>query len=212
MGSGLRSAASSFTVILLNTSLATYGGDIAIATFGVVNRMIMFLFLPMFGIVQGMMPIVGYNYGAGQSERVRQAVRLAALLTTAMSIGATVLLVSVPGLLLRVFTQDAAVLSMGIPATRVIMLAFPTVGFQVVAAGTYQALGRALPALVLALLRQVILLMPLILILPRFFDLSGVWASFPLSDGTAALLTGWMLLSLLRTLRSSSCDTKRLPA
>ena len=201
LGSGLRSAAASFTVIILNTSLATYGGDIAIATFGVVNRMIMFLFLPMFGIVQGMMPIVGYNYGANQIGRVRQAVRLSYTITTAMSAGTTILLLSIPALLLRVFTQDAEVISMGSPAIRIIILAFPTVGFQVVAAGMYQALGRPLPALVLALLRQVILLTPLVLILPQVIGLQGIWTSFPIADGLAAIVTALMLTSALRALQ-----------
>ena len=204
LGSGLRSAASSFTVIILNTSLATYGGDTAIATFGVVNRMIMFLFLPMFGIVQGMMPIVGYNYGAGQLQRVRHAVRLSTIVTTVMSVGTTILLLSVPALLLRIFTQDAALLSMGAPATRIVILAFPTVGFQVVAAGMFQALGRPVPALVLALLRQVILLIPLVVVLPRFLALGGIWASFPIADALAAVVTSLMLVSALRTLRDRS--------
>jgi putative MATE family efflux protein len=204
LGSGLRSAASSFTVVLLNNTLAAFGGEIAIATFGVINRLIMFLFLPMFGIVQGLMPIVGYNYGANALHRVRSTVRLAIVLTTGMSLASTLLLLGAPGVLLRIFTQDDAVISMGIPAIRWIMLAFPTVGFQVVAAGTYQALGHAWPALLLALLRQVILLTPLIFFMPRLFGLTGVWASFPLADGTAALITGVMLISALRRMRSTS--------
>ncbi len=206
LGSGLRAAASVFTVIILNNSLAPYGGDIAIATFGVVNRMINFLIMPMFGIIQGMMPIVGYNYGAGRKDRALQAIRYANIITSVMSIAATILLVAFPVALLRVFTRDPEVASMGASATRIIILAFPTVGFQVVAAGTYQALGKALPATVLALLRQVILLTPLILLLPRFFDLSGIWVSFPISDGMAALITGWMLLHLHRQLRDNPAD------
>jgi len=210
LGSGLRSAASSFTVIILNTSLATYGGDIAIATFGVINRMIMFLFLPMFGIVQGMMPIVGYNYGAHQLDRVRHVIRLSNIVTTVMSIGTSVLMLSIPALLLRIFTQDPEVIRMGVPAIRTIILAFPTVGFQVVAAGMYQSLGKAVPALVLALLRQVILLTPLILILPRFLALRGVWISFPIADGAAALITILMMLSLMRAFRDQ--PDEHLPA
>ncbi|MCK5586612.1 MATE family efflux transporter [Candidatus Bipolaricaulota bacterium] len=208
LGSGLRSAASVFTVIILNRSLAPYGGDIAIATFGVINRMIMFLFLPMFGIVQGMMPIVGYNHGADRPERVRQVIRLSTIVTTAMTAGTTLLLLAIPALLLRIFTQDPEVISMGTPAIRIIILAFPTVGFQVVAAGMYQALGKPLPALVLALLRQVILLTPLILLLPRFFGLSGIWASFPIADGVAALITGWMMIVLLRQMRRHHLESE----
>ncbi len=201
LGSGLRSAAGAFTVIILNTTLAAQGGDIAIAAFGVVNRMVNFLFMPMFGIVQGMMPIVGYNYGAEQLARVRRAIWYSGLTTTAMSILTSILLITAPGLLLRAFSNDPAVLSMGIPATRIIILAFPTVGFQVVSAGIYQALGKALPAFILALLRQVFLLVPLILILPRFLGLSGVWVSFPIADGVAAVITAAMLAAQLRQIR-----------
>ena len=210
-GSGLRSAAGAFTVIILNTTLAAQGGDIAIATFGVVNRMVNFLFMPMFGIVQGMMPIVGYNYGAGQLDRVRQTIRDSSIATTVMSILTSILLLTAPGLLLRAFTNDEAVLSMGIPAIRIIILAFPTVGFQVVSAGIYQALGKALPAFVLALLRQVFLLIPLILILPRFLGLSGVWVSFPIADGVAAVITAAMLATLLRQIRKRERELASAP-
>lgn len=195
-GSGLRSAASVFTMILLNRSLAPYGGDIAIATFGVINRIIMFLFLPMFGIIQGMMPIVGYNYGAGNHERVRHVIRLSNIVTTVMSVGTSLLLIAIPALALRIFIRDPEVIAMGTPALRIIILGFSTVGFQVVASGMYQALGKAIPALVLALLRQVILLTPLILLLPRFFGLTGIWIAFPAADIAAALITGWMLIAL----------------
>jgi len=200
IGSGLRAAAGSFTMIILNNTLAAYGGDVAIAAFGVVNRMISFLFMPMFGIVQGMMPIVGFNYGARQLGRARHAVWLSTIVTTAMSIATTGILIGLPGLLIRLFTNDPALLAMGTPATRVVVLAFPTVGFQVIAAGMYQALGRPLPAMVLALLRQVILLTPLILILPRFMGLSGVWTSFPIADGLAAAITAMMLIPAMRSL------------
>ncbi len=121
-----------------------------------------------------------------------------------MTDGTTILLLSIPALLLRIFTQDTEVLSMGAPATRIVILAFPTVGFQVVAAGMFQALGRPIPALVLALLRQVILLIPLVVILPRFLALGGIWASFPIADGLAAVVTALMLVSALRALRDRS--------
>jgi putative MATE family efflux protein len=210
MGSGLRSAASSFTVIILNTSLAVHGGDIAIATFGVINRIIMFMFLPMFGIIQGMMPIVGYNYGANQPERVRQVVRLANIITTIMSTATTIMLLAVPAFLIGLFINDPDVLALGTPAIRIVILAFPTVGFQVVASGMYQALGKAMPALVLALLRQVIVLTPLILFLPRYLGLNGVWISFPIADGVAAVITGLMMFSLLRQMRQHHLNSQLL--
>jgi putative MATE family efflux protein len=199
-GSFARMVAGSVTVIILNNTLAAYGGDTAIAAYGVINRMLNFLFLPLFGVIQGMMPIVGYNYGSGQLGRVRHVLRLSIGITTAMSVASTILLVAIPGLLLRIFSNDPALVEMGAVATRVVVLAFPTVGFQVVAGGMYQALGKPIPAFVLALLRQVILLIPLIAILPPFLGLRGVWISFPIADGIAAAVTAAMLIAALRGL------------
>jgi putative MATE family efflux protein len=201
IGSGLRAAAGSFTTIIFNNTLAVYGGDIAIAAFGVINRMITFLFLPMFGVVQGMMPIVGFNYGAGQLDRARHAVRISTIATTVMSFATAAILFGIPGPLMRIFSNDRNLLTMAVPAMRIIVIAFPTVGFQNVAAGMYQALGRRLPATLLALLRQVILLIPLILVLPRFMGLTGAWTAFPIADALAALVTLLILLPTLRTLR-----------
>ncbi|MGC9529456.1 MAG: MATE family efflux transporter [Candidatus Bipolaricaulaceae bacterium] len=187
----------------MNNTLAVYGGDTAIAAFGVINRIITFLFLPMFGVVQGMMPIVGYNYGARQLNRARHAVRLSTMITTAMSLATTAVLAAFPNQLMRVFTGDRALIEMAVPSVRLIVIAFRTVGFQVIAAGMYQALGRPLPAMVLALLRQVILLAPLVLVLPRVLGLPGVWASFPIADGVAGLITAAMALPAVLALRDA---------
>ena len=107
----------------------------------------------------------------------------------------------IPGPLLGVFSKDRQLIALGIPATRTIVLAFPTIGFQVVTAGMYQALGHAIPAIILALLRQVILLVPLVLILPQFLNLAGVWAAFPIADGLAAAVTAFMLAKAMCKLR-----------
>jgi len=203
IGSGLRAAAGSITVVLLNNTLALYGGDLAIASYGVINRIIMFLFLPMIGIGQGMMPIVGYNYGAGQLDRARDAIRLSTLAATAMSAAATAILVAFPDFLLRIFTNDGELIAMAVPAARLIVIAFPTVGFQLVAAGVFQALGRPLPAMVLAVLRQVILLAPLVLLLPRSLGLAGAWAAFPIADGVAGLMTLALAVPAVRALRDA---------
>jgi putative MATE family efflux protein len=200
-GSFARMVAGSLMVILLNNVLRGTGGAIAIAAFGVLNRLFMFLLLPMFGIVQGLQPIVGYNYGAGNLDRVRHTVHRASLATTGLSLLAFALMMSIPGPILRVFTEDPELLAVAVPAIRTVVLVFPLIGFQVVAAGMYQALGRAIPALVLALLRQVILLMPLVAILPRFFGLAGVWMAFPIADGTAGAVTAVFLLRAFRWLR-----------
>lgn len=208
-GSFARLIAGSLMTIVLNNTLAVYGGELAIAAFGMINRMIMFLFLPMIGVVQGLQPVVGYNYGARQPGRAWQAVRLAIAMTTGMSLISFVLLFAFPGPLMRVFSQDPELIALSAEASRMIVLALPLVGFQLVVAGAYQALGRALPALVLALLRQVILFIPLVLVLPRHFGLSGVWIAYPLADLLAAALT---LVFLLRVGRELAAQAKVLAA
>jgi len=201
-GSFARMVAGSLMMIVLNNVLRGTGGGLAIAAFGVLNRLFTFLLLPMFGIVQGLQPIVGYNFGSGRIDRVRRTVFLANVTTTAVSTLSFALMMSIPAAILGVFSRDPELLAMGTPAIRVVVLVFPLIGFQVVAAGMYQALGRVVPALVLALLRQVILLLPLVVILPRFFGLRGVWMAFPAADGGAALLTAALLLGTFRRFRA----------
>ena len=200
-GSFARMVAGSFAVAFINRTLGMFGGDAAITTYGIINRLFQFLFMPMFGIIQGMMPIVGYNYGARSMARARHTIRLANIVTTVMSVAATLLLFLIPGWLLGLFTKDPEVIDLGTQAIRVVIVALPTVGFQIVAGGVFQALGRAMPAFILALLRQVILLMPLIWILRETMGLAGVWTAFPIADGVSAIVSAILFFRVSRTLR-----------
>ena len=209
-GSFARMIAGSLTIIFLNRSLGFYGGTPAIAAYGVINRLLNMLLLPMFGVIQGMMPIVGYSYGARMMQRAREAVRLSICITTVFSVAVSVVLLLVPHVFMRIFTPDAEVISIGVQATRVMAVGLSTVGFQIVAGGMYQALGHALPAFILAVLRQVIVLIPLVFILPRFMGLLGIWASFPISDGLAAVVTAVMMARLLKAFRAGIDPRARL--
>lgn len=188
-----RSASSSLMVIVINNVLAIYGGDIPIAVFGVVNRLFMFTFMPMIGIVQGLQPIVGYNYGAKNFERVVSSTSLAIKITTVISISGFLLLFLFPSQMFSIFTTDQQLIDAGRSATRIMVLALPLVGFQIVGASIYQTLGKARPAFILSISRQVLFLIPLVLILPQFFQLNGVWIAFPVSDGLSFLVTFIML-------------------
>ena len=196
----VRMSAGSVMAIVLNNTLAIFGGDIAIAAFGIINRLLAFLFMPMFGVVQGMQPIVGYSVGAKNLERARHSIRLSINTTTIMSVIAFVILLIFPRQLLNIFSTDQGLLDLGSRAMRIIVIMLPTIGFQVVVAGMYQAMGRAKEALVLSSLRQVILLVPLLLILPHFFGLDGVWYSFFVADGSAVFVTWWMYVRELRVI------------
>ncbi|WP_440952950.1 MATE family efflux transporter [Methanococcoides sp. FTZ1] len=188
-----RSASGSLMVIVINNALAIYGGDIPIAVFGVVNRLFMFTFMPMIGIVQGLQPIVGFNYGAKNFERVVSSTSLAIKITTVISMAGFLLLFLFPSQMFSIFTTDQQLIEAGRSATRIMVLALPFVGFQIVGASIYQTLGKARPAFFLSISRQVLFLIPLVLILPRFFQLEGVWIAFPVSDSLSFLVTFAML-------------------
>ncbi|WP_445474314.1 MATE family efflux transporter [Methanococcoides methylutens] len=188
-----RSASGSLMIIVINNALAVYGGDIHIAVFGVVNRLFMFTFMPMIGIVQGLQPIVGFNYGAKNFERVISSTSLAIKTTTVISMAGFLLLFLFPSQLFSIFTTDQQLIEAGRSATRIMVLALPFVGFQIVGASIYQTLGKARPAFFLSISRQVLFLIPLVLILPRFFQLEGIWIAFPISDGLSFLVTFAML-------------------
>jgi len=190
----VRMSSSSLMALVLNHTLAIFGGDVAIATYGVINRLTAFLFMPLFGIVQGMQPLVGYSIGAKNIDRAHQAIKLSIKVTTIMALFSFFILYLFPRQLFGVFSTDAELIRLGTRAIRIIAIMLPTMGFQVVVSGMYQAMGRAKQAFILSSLRQVILLIPLILILPHFFNLDGVWYSFFIADFLAVLIT-WRMYS-----------------
>jgi MATE family, multidrug efflux pump len=198
-----RQVAGSILAIILNKSLAIYSGSMAIAVYGVVNRLMMFTFMPLFGVVQGVQPIIGYNFGANKPERVKEAMRLATVITTIMSTFGFLVLMIFPEKMISIFNNDPKLIRMGVDAIKTIVLALPLVGFQVVGASYFQAIGKALPSLVLSMSRQVLFLIPLILILPVYFDISGIWASFPLADTMAAFVTFVMVVKEMKVLNNN---------
>jgi putative MATE family efflux protein len=203
-----RNVSGSFMVIILNNLLAFYGGDIAIAVFGIINRLLMFTLMPMFGIIQGLQPIVGFNYGAKNFGRVRETVKLAILATTVMSIAGFLILYLFPEQLFGIFSSDLQLISEGKSAVRIVVLATPLVGFQVVGAALYQALGKAKPSLFLSMCRQMLFLIPLVLVLPKYLDLQGVWAAFPLADVLAFTVTLVMVIREFRLLAEKGKNVK----
>ncbi|OGH88102.1 MAG: hypothetical protein A3J93_05630 [Candidatus Magasanikbacteria bacterium RIFOXYC2_FULL_42_28] len=184
-----RQASSSVMMVVLNISLVRYATEIAIAAFGIILRLTMLVFMPIFGVLQGMQPIAGMNYGAGNLARVKEVTRLTIKVSTIISVVAFVIMILFPTQLLGIFSSDPELLSAGKNLMRVFVLAYPLLGFQLVAGAFYQAIGSAGEALFLSTLRQVIFLIPLMLILPLFFGLNGLYASFPVTDILATAIT-----------------------
>lgn len=189
----IRQAAMSVLVVLLNRTLGRLGGDIAIAVYGVIMRLLMLVFTPIMGVAQGLQPIAGYNYGAKRFYYMRRSVIMATITTTVIAVAGTALLSLFPDEFLGLFSNNSQLLSQGRTALRIIVLAFPLVGFQVVVGTLFQATGKALQNLILTLSRQVLMLIPMVLLLPRFFQLKGVWIAFPAADILGFFLTVFVI-------------------
>ncbi|NDL66447.1 MATE family efflux transporter [Anaerotalea alkaliphila] len=181
--------ANTFVIILINARLSLYGGDLAIAAMGIVTSMQMLMIMPILGINQGAQPLIGFNYGAGKLDRVKETLRLAIAAATIFSVVGFVIIQSMPGLLIRMFNDDPVLLVLGKDALRFFFLAMPVIGFQIIAASYFQAVGKTRTATFLSLSRQVIILIPAILLLSNLFGLYGVFYAPPLSDFLAALIS-----------------------
>lgn len=185
----VRTVAMSLTMALYNNVLRRYGGEIPIAVFGIFFRITSFIFMPMMGIAQGAQPIFGFNFGAKKHDRVKKALRLANASATVIGVVGFMIFMFFPESLYLIFSSDPELVSMGKGALRILVLGFPFVGFQMIAMNLFQALGMARYALFTSLARQVLFLIPMVLILPLIFGLTGVWISFPLADIVSFIVT-----------------------
>jgi putative MATE family efflux protein len=199
----MRQAGTSFMMLAVNNTLGIFGGDIAIAAYGLISVLSMFLNMPISGVVQGLQPIVGYNYGARHSDRVMSVLKKAIIATTAMGFFFMLIVLSVPKIILSVFTKDIVLIDTATLAIRIVLLTVPLLGFQSIGAAYFQSVGKALPSLALWLIRQFLLLIPLVLLLPNLWGVKGVWLAFPLADSLAALITFLWLRTEIRNTRNT---------
>lgn len=169
-------------VIVLNHSFKTYGGDLAIGAYGIVNRMATLFVMVVIGLTQGMQPIVGYNFGARHFDRVRQTLRKVIFVAVSiMSVG-WLLSELFPGFIVGMFSDDHQLNQLAEKGLRIMILSFPMAGAQIVITNFFQSIGRARISIFLSLARQLVFLLPLLYTLPHFMDIEGVWASMPISD------------------------------
>ncbi len=189
----VRLGASSVMLIIANNLLVSYGGDLAIATLGIIHRVMMFTLMPIMGVVQGLLPIVGFNYGAKKKIRVNEAIVLGMKVSTAIALFGFLLVVAFPGFLMKIFTDDPVLIEMGIPALRILFALTATVGIQMVTGGVFQALGKAREAFVMSMARQILFLIPMLILLPLHFGLNGIWLAFPVADIFSFALALWLI-------------------
>jgi putative MATE family efflux protein len=188
-----RQAIVSITYLLMNNILFDFGGVTSVTSYAIVSRMLMFALFPIFGITQGFIPIAGYNYGAQNYDRVKQAIRIAIIYAMVMASLVFVLLISFPELITRMFTTDSLVIEKTPTAMHWVFAATPIIAVQLIGSAYFQAVGKAIPALLLTLSRQGFFFIPLIFILPLWYGELGVWIAFPVSDVLSTLLTAYIL-------------------
>jgi len=191
--------AASAVQMIMNDQLIIYGGDTAVATIGVISSVSMFFFMSVFGLNMASQPIIGYNYGAKLMGRVKSTLKLTIFWATVISIIAFLVGELMPGTLIKLFnSNDPELLELGVRGMRICFILYPLIGFQVVVSNYFQSIGKSMQAAILSLLRQVIILIPAFLILPKFYGLDGIWLSWPLSDLLAAIITFFMLTYSLK--------------
>jgi len=188
-----RQATVSITYLLMNNILYNYGGEVSVTAYAIVGRMMMFSLFPVYGITQGFLPIAGYNFGAKNFERVKEVISLAIKYASFFATLVFLILMIFPEEITKVFTSDTDVIRETPAAMRWVFLATPIIAIQLIGAAYFQGIGKAKIGLILALLRQGILFVPLILILPLFYGEMGAWMSFPISDLLATIITGVVL-------------------
>lgn len=193
--------ASSIQNLILNTSLATYGGDVAVSGMGVVMSVLTLMVMPVFGITQGAQPIIGYNYGAKKYDRVKEAYKLAVIFATSVVVVGWLITRIFPEQLVYLFNnEDAELIAFGTVALKRFTMFLPIIGFQIVSSNYFQAVGKPKHSALLGLSRQVLLLIPALIILPRFFGLQGVISAGPLADIIASLVTGVFIVREMKKL------------
>ncbi|KGX87225.1 MATE family efflux transporter [Pontibacillus litoralis] len=191
----VRQVGGSAMMVAINAMLIKFGGEFEVGVFGIVQKLSMFAIMPMIGLLQGMQPIVGYNFGANNQGRLKETILLGLKVSTLMSVIVFVVMLAIPDWLMMIFTSEAAVIDAGAQAIRIIFAAAIIIGAQIISGGLYQALGMARPAFLLSIARQMLFLIPLVLILPHLFDLGvvGVWIAFPVADVLAFFLSAYFL-------------------
>jgi Na+-driven multidrug efflux pump len=209
----LMNMASCFVVLLINNQLRRYGdqmsagaGDLAIGAYGIVNRIIFLFVMVVMGFNQGMQPIAGYNYGAGKYDRVLKVFWKTVMWATITTTVGFLVGTFAPKFAVSLFTSDGMMTDIAARGFTIAVTIFPIVGFQMVASNFFQSIGMASKAIFLSLSRQVLFLIPCLVIVPLRYGIDGVWMALPISDGIATIVAGGLMLGLVRKFKKSPSE------
>lgn len=196
----LMNSAACIVTLFINQQLKKYGGDLAIGAYGIVNRISFIFIMIVIGLNQGMQPIAGYNYGARNYTKVKEVFWKTVKYATIVTCTGFLLAELVPHAAVSIFTHDKDMIDLGTKGLRLLVLAYPFVGFQMVASNLFQCLGMVNKAILLSMSRQLLFLIPCVYVLPLFFEARGVWMSFPIADFVAFIISALLYLGIARKL------------
>ena len=206
----LMNACACIVVIFMNNQLVKYGGDMAVGAFGIAYSVAMIFIMFVIGLDQGMQPIAGYNYGSQQTDRLMRVLKLTIFAATGIMVTAWLIAHLAPYYCARMFTKDPELIRQSIKAIQINMMMYPIVGFQMVVTNFFQCIGKVKISIFLSLSRQLLFLIPLLVILPNFFNLDGVWVSLPSSDFLASLVAAIIMTIYMRRLKQQSINNQNL--
>jgi len=203
----VRQGTYSLLAIVLNNSLFHYGTEMAVSSYGIISRLMMFINFPVFGLTQGFIPIAGFNFGSKEWERVKEVLYVA--IKAGLLIATTIFLILAffAPQIVGVFSNDQVLINQTYPAMRIVFLLTPTLIIQLLSSAYYQAIGKALPALILTLLKQGIFLIPLVLFMPLYFGLDGIWYSFPIADLLTTIVSAIFIRKAMQRLLPQGSPT-----
>lgn len=185
-------------VIFINKGLLQYSGDLAVGAYGIANKVCFIFVMVNMGLNQGMQPIAGYNYGAMKFDRLMQVLKLAVIVGTCITTCGFLVAEFIPGACARLFTTDSELIRLSVNGMRIMMAAFVLVGSQMVITNFFQSIGKAKISMFLSLSRQMIFLLPMLLLLPLFLGVDGIWWAMPISDTIAEIVAVVMMMKYMR--------------
>jgi len=196
-----RTLATSLTAVFVNRLLVSYGGDIAISAYGVLNRMMMFFMMPAMVLGQGMQPILGFNYGAKRYDRALKVIKIAMTYSTIISSVIFVIIYFSPGPIISIFSEDAELIALGIHISKRMFLVWCLLGFMMVGSLVFQSIGKAVQSFLTSIARSFMFILPLVLILPHFMGLEGIFLAYPIADTLTFFLTVGLLVPVIKEIR-----------
>ncbi len=199
----LMNAASCVIVVLINQGLIKTGGDLAVGAYGIVNRVAFLFVMIVMGVNQGMQPIAGYNYGAGLNARVMEVLKKAIIIATIVMTIGFLIVELFPHAVASVFTTDESLINQAVIGMRYVFFMYPLVAFQMVTSAFFQSIGKPKKAIFLSVTRQVIFLIPCLLILPRILGTNGVWISLPIADTLSIVVSLVLLITEMKKFKSA---------